>query len=181
MRSMALWIGLATALPLMAQTASSSQTDLTAPPLLNNLSASPDDSNLVQAAKRTVLYRRAVYSKGPVWHIDDSMVGHSLLHQGASAGNSAGLPGSYGNDYTQGTTSAATISTATGANRADLEKRREHLQQEMARMVDENDQPYGGDVSEDEVNQRLNTLPLQIQTIDQRLQQSSQQSSPPPQ
>jgi hypothetical protein len=170
---MALWVGLAAAMPLVAQTSSPAE-DRSAPALTHDLTINAGDSRLVAAAKRAVIYRRAMNSKGPVWRIDDTMVRRVLVGQTAASrdgygGNSSAETGGY---------SAQTISTGGGPNYGELRQVREGLQQKMERMASESLEVYGGDVSEDEANKNMNTLPNQINAVDHVLQQAPPQTLP---
>lgn len=171
MRTTAVCIGLAlVALPLAAQTQSSIDPERLQPALTRDLTVSSTDSALVQAAKKTVLYRRAVVAAGPVWHIDDSMVGHPLRLAGASA--STGVPQEPVN-Y-----SAQTFSSEHGVSPEQLSQTKQNLKTELARMVEEHDQPYAGDVPEDQVDQRLSTLPTQINAVDRQMKPPPSEQPP---
>lgn len=181
MRRMALFVGLAAvALPLLAQTSSTAPaTDRTAPALITDLTISPHDSRLVRAAKLAVASRRALAANGPVWHVDDSMVGHHLA--AASGGTGAHTGSSLKTGPAPGGTSSTTISTGiSGATPEQLMLKRQALKQEQARMSEEYDQPYAGDVPEDVSERRMTEIPGQIKAIDQKLQ-AAPPPPPPPQ
>lgn len=191
MRRMALLVvGLAAAAaPLLAQTppAPAAPTDsvsVTAPPLTQNVTPSPDDSRLVRAAKLAVARRRALLAGGTVWHVDDSMVGHKLdKPEPGNAVQPLGSGGASSKPATGG--SAQTMSTAApGPSKAALAQKKTALKQEQARMSEEADQPYAGDVPEGKAEQRLTEIPGQIKSIDQKMQpppSSATTSTNPPQ
>ena len=185
MRRMALFVGLvAAAFPLLAQTSSTTAAavDRTSPALLSDLTVSPNDSKLVRAAKLAVARRRALAAGSPVWHVDDSMVSHRMAASSPSStvplsarsiGPAPPAPG-YG--------SATTISTdSSGPSAAQLTERKQALQREQARMAEENDQPYAGDVPENVPERRLTEIPAQINAIDNKLQPMQPPTPPPPQ
>jgi hypothetical protein len=181
---MVLFVGLtAVALPLLAQTSSTAPaTDRTFPPLLTDLTISPNDSRLVRAAKRTVAERRAFMAtaNGPIWHVDDSMVSHNLTT--SSSGVAPLGSTSLGTKRPPpGYASSTTISTgSSGPSQTQLMQKKEALQQEQARMSDEYYQPYAGDVPEDVSEHRMTEIPAQINAIDRKLETMPPPPSPPP-
>lgn len=192
MRRMALLVvGLAAvASPLLAQTSpapaapATGTTSVTAPPLTQDVTPSPDDSRLVRAAKLAVARRRALLASGAVWHVDDSMVGHKIdKPEPGNAGQPLGSGGASSKPATGG--SAQTMSTAApGPSKAALAQKKAALKQEQARMGEEADQPYAGDVPEGKAEQRLTEIPGQIKSVDQKMQpppSSATTSTNPPQ
>jgi hypothetical protein len=144
---------------LLLSASASAQTAL----LVDNTSVLPGDSPLVAAAKRSLAARRGTLAAQNGWVIDDSMVRHRLLVDAAPAPplRTASTPGS--------TAPPSTFSSNDGtAARQQLQKQRTALQREMQILAEENDQPYGGDISEDRVVQRLTQIPAEVQAIERK-------------
>jgi hypothetical protein len=136
------------------------------PALTSNVAIGAGDSPLVRAAKIAVASRMGVPSRV----IDNSTVASATRTLTTTSVNVT-LP-TYGSTYGGGQQAAPgmppTYPTAR-PNRAELQKNLQQLNQENARMHDEADQPYGGDVSEDRVQQRIEQLPQEIQGTQQQL------------
>ncbi|HYM61285.1 MAG TPA: hypothetical protein VEZ11_10365 [Thermoanaerobaculia bacterium] len=164
-------IALALALPGVAQQSGSQETS---PALLHDSSERAEDSRLVRAAKRSLALRQKAGNGKSNWVVDDSMVRHTrpTILQTNFGGGGKDVPAS----------TAAPNQPATPAiDRAAVEKKLNEAKQEMRRMAAESDEPYGGDVSEDRVNQRLNQLPGEINTMNKQLQQAPPPQPPSPQ
>jgi hypothetical protein len=182
---LALYLGLAMALPLCAQTppASAPQqqpapqqgpaVDPYAPPLLTNVNEVAGDSRLVRAAKQTVAARRRM--TGKTWKIDDSMVGHQVaVAPGPKSGNVSG-PANRGGAYADSRSASTFSSAAPGASRSDLQAKKASLKNEQSRMSEETDQPYSGDVDQEKAEQRLTQVPAQINQVDKQLERKPPQ------
>ncbi len=135
------------------------------PPLTSTTVVQTNDSPLVMAAKKAVASR---HGSGRV--IDNNFVASSkgLLSIGGSTGSydvstdsmyPGGQPG----------VQLSTSPRPSGPDRATIQKKVDQLRQENARMRDEAEQPYGGDISEDRVQQRLEQIPGEIQNTQQQL------------
>jgi hypothetical protein len=178
----ALIVSTLVAVPLFGQQPAAQQNHVDSkerPALINDLSASPNDSPIVRAAKNTVAARRKSGGRSTAMVIDNSFLakarGYTLsgpqtvtkanaLPQGAAA-------------YSGPADVEAPAKPA--IDRAALEKRAAELKSEIARMGHEaNDEPYGGDVEEDGAQQRLATASTDLNTVNQTLQTPT---APPPQ
>lgn len=164
-------IALALAVPGVAQQSASQDAS---PALLHESSERPEDSRLVRAAKRSLALRQRAGAGKSTWVVDDSMVRHTqpAVSQSNFASGGKDVPSSK---------PAPNQPAAPAIDRAALEKKLSDAKQEMRRMAQESDEPYGGDVSEDRVNQRLNQLPGEINTMNKQLQQAPSSATPPPQ
>ncbi len=154
---------------LSGQEPSSPVPETETPQLIRTTLIQPGDSVLVQAAKRAVVARQS--GKNRI-NIDDRSTrgrGHIFQSTGpvapkldfASVG-SAPPP-------------ARPESSAEAINQQELQRKIDTLRQEQERMAAEAEEPYGGDVEEDRVDQRQAQIP---QEIDQ-LQRQQTPSRPP--
>jgi hypothetical protein len=145
----------------------------TVAPLIQDATVQPGDSPLVAAAKRALAARQRAVGSDSAWVIDDSMVRHFRIADAAAPPPS--LPPASAPTRAE---VPSTFSSYDGtAARQQQERERAALQREQQLMAEENDQPYGGGVSEDHVVERMTQIPKQIEAIDR---QAQQQPSPPP-
>jgi hypothetical protein len=138
------------------------------PELIRTVAIHSGDSPLVQAAKKAVAARQN--SKSRIKINDRTVRGAGHVSQGTGpAVVSMNLP------------PAPSYAPPPGADPADVARQKElaakieALKQEQERMAAEADEPYGGDVEEDRVDQRQSQIP---QEIDQ-LQRQQTPSRPP--
>lgn len=124
--------------------------------LIRDTTVRPDDSPLVAAAKRAVAARRSGAPQS-VWQITDSMVGHALA---VSAPSPALPPAAPRVSQAQMPSTFSSYDARPGQQAAEAKRR--SLQREQQQMAEEHDQPYGGDISEDRVVQRLSQIPTEI-------------------
>jgi hypothetical protein len=150
------------------------------PVLITDLSASPNDSPIVRAAKNTVAARRKSGGRSSGVVIDNTFLakarGYTL--SGPQAGSRSNALPETANAYT----GPADVETPAkpAIDRAALEKRAAELKNEVARMGHEaNDEPYGGEVEEDGAQQRLNTATTDLNTVNQTLQTPTAPPPPP--
>ena len=66
------------------------------------------------------------------------------------------------------------------ADRAAIQQKIQGLNMERARMAEQADQPYAGDISEDRVDQRLSQIPNEINQAQRQLQTPSAPPTPRP-
>jgi len=129
------------------------------PPLITDVSMHENESPLVAAAKKTVAARLRNAGRASGVVIDNAYL-HSTSGHVSEAYSSAPLP-----TYAGPNGQPSTPPPARTAPREVLQKR-DALQREMNRMQNEALEPYGGEIEEDRVQQRVNTIPGQINTID---------------
>ncbi len=152
-------------LPLVAQEAAR-------PSLVSDVGIRPDDSPLVRAVKIAVASRLATPSRT----IDNATVGSSrVIFTTTSA--TVEIPTSR-SMYPGGQPGAipAPPPIAAQPDRAALEKRARELKAENERMHAEAEEPYGGDISEDQVDQRMQQIPRDIDQVQPQLNPTPQAS-----
>jgi hypothetical protein len=137
------------------------------PLLIPTVALSPGDSALVRTAKLSVAARH-----GAIAVINDETIAHSNGRGVVSFASgtlepirSASAPPALNN-------APAGPASAPSQDRSKVVERQKALADEHARMREEAEQPYGGVVEEDKVNQRLNQIPQE--------QQQLQPQPPPP-
>ena len=160
-------IALAVALPLVAA-------DGVKPPLVPDFKVNSNDSELVRAAKTAVANRMGSTAKV----IDATALANT--HGVLSYGSSSYQPpsSSSGSIYPGNAANTASPQTyAPTVDRAATQKKIDQLNHEQGRMAFEAEQPYGGDVSEDRVTQRMTQIPQEQKTLQQQL---NQPAAPPP-
>jgi hypothetical protein len=155
-------IAFALALPGAAQ---QSPSPYPAPALVHDFYERPDDSRLVRAAKRSLALRQKGTGRSSGWVVNDAMVRH--LH----VDNAPSAPQQAAGEVPANAASAA----QPPVNRPALEKKLQDAREEMARMAQESNETYAGDIEEDKINQRLTQLPNEIETLNKQLQ-----PAPPP-
>ncbi len=173
MRSLVLASIALAAAPLMAQ----DNTTTARPALISDLNIRANDSQLVAAAKRTVAHRQGV--SGQRWVVDDTYLRNATGRVSQSSGtalgaNTIGASGGPSAGAASYTAPAVPDPAAAAAKKVDT------LKNEQARMHDESLQPYGGDVNEDRVTQRLTQIPGEIQKAQQPAGTTQPQQSYPP-
>lgn len=142
------------AIPCLAQTADSSASH-TLPVLLSTTAAAPGDSRLVLTAKATVAARLRIQVHATV--IDNNLVRSSggVISQSSHAAIATPT-------FSTSTAPSASRPQADPALAREVQQKREHLQNEQRAMREENEQPYGGGIPEDRVEQRLTEIPQEL-------------------
>jgi hypothetical protein len=135
------------------------------PALITDLTVRDSDSKLVRAAKMAVAARTGAVQGG--WAIDDRFVSHVPHALGVGYGAAPA--------YSSGQQTQLPV-PSTGPTPAQVQKQVQALRQEQGRMAEEMEQPYGGEVSEDRAQQRMEQIPGEIKGL-----QRSLPSAPPPQ
>jgi hypothetical protein len=75
---------------------------------------------------------------------------------------------------------AVSAATQDPVDRQAIAKKLQDARQEMSRMAQESDEPYGGDISEDRVQQRMTQLPGEIDSLNKQLNPPPPSSPPSP-
>jgi hypothetical protein len=141
------------------------------PALLSSTVPAPQDSRLVLAAKRTVAARMRG-SRGTTVVIDNLFVQRSHGSISTSSGSTPG-PASIGSPSDApavgGPASSTAMKVRTGTAASGLDavaeaRRQRALTDEQNRMRVESEQPYGDNVDEDRVTQRLTQIPGEMAT-----------------
>jgi|GEM_PF-4240674 len=154
-------IALLWALPGAAQ-----ETPSPTPALLHDFAERPDDSPLVRAAKRSLALRQTRRSSG--WVVNDAMVRHRHVDYAPAQQQAAEVP------------AVSATPQPPAVDRQAVERKLQNARQEMLRMAQESDEPYGGDISEDRAQQRLTQLPGEIDTLNKQLHPAPPSYPPPP-
>jgi hypothetical protein len=137
------------------------------PALLHDFAERPGDSPLVRAAKQSLALRRNGRSSG--WVVNDTMVRH-LHGEYVPATSQRAAP----------EVPAVSAATQDPVDRQAIARKIQAARQEMLRMAQESDEPYGGDISEDRVQQRMSQLPGEIDTLNKQLNPPPPPSPPSP-
>jgi hypothetical protein len=152
---------LAVALSAAAQPTSTPQR----PALVSDTTVRADDSPLVRAAKIAVASRLGgsividyVYMRRTTGHISEA-TGPALM------------PVNVGGAKTAAEHSSTFAAQSQPVDRAAVQQKIEALRQEQQRMHAETDEPYGGDVNEDQAERRMSEIPKEINKL---------QNPPPP-
>ena len=141
------------------------------PALISDLTAREHDSPLVRAAKNAVASRQRMAVHSPVI-IDNAYLRRSRVTLTTSS-SAAALPPA-GASYIQPQQPMGTATPALSpADRAAVQQQIQQLTMERARMAEQADQPYAGDISEDRVDQRLSQIPNEINQAQRQLQTPS--------
>jgi hypothetical protein len=147
------------------------------PALISDLTAREHDSALVRAAKNAVASRQRMAAHSPVI-IDNAYLRRSHVTLTTSS-SSAALP-TPGPSYIQPQSITNAPPALSPTDRAALQQKIQQLNMERARMAEQADQPYAGDISEDRVDQRLSQIPMEINQAQRQLQTPAAPPTPRP-
>lgn len=133
------------------------------PMLIPDATIRETDSALVKAAKMTLANR---LRNGNAMHIE---VAASAKPQGrlSAPSNGGGASGDYhtlAQDTSRKHSQSVADRPSEGPSAEATAAYQRNLQQQMGAAAAENDQPYGGDSSEDRTQQQLSTIPGQMQS-----------------
>jgi hypothetical protein len=142
------------------------------PALTKTVAIDPNDSPMVRAAKKAVASRVNPAQRRVVSLNSTNTRGRFAIATGPAEGPK--VP-----PMSPATTPAAQPSTSQqeAAQRTEaVQKQLKKLETEQSRMAAEMDEPYGGDLDEDQVEKRM----YELQAQQQKLQQTTAPTPPPP-
>jgi hypothetical protein len=136
------------------------------PALISDVTARDNDSRLVRAAKNAVASRQLMAAHSSV--VIDNLYLRRSRATLTTTSHSAALP-TGGVTYVQPQPVTNAPPTLSPSDRAALQQKVQQLNMERARMAEQADQPYAGDISEDRVDQRLSQIPNEINQAQRQL------------
>ena len=142
------------------------------PALTKTVTVDPNDSPMVRAAKRAVASRVSPAQRRVVSLNSTNTRGRFAIATGPVAGPKVPPPSPASTPAVQPSPSQQEAAKRTAAVQKQLKK----LETEQNRMATEMDEPYGGDLDEDQVEKRM----YELQAAQQKLQQTTAQTPPPP-
>ncbi len=141
--------------------AATAASETAAPPLIRTVAADPSDSPLVRAAKRAVASRQNPANRRLVTVASAGGTGRGRVSQGTGPTEGPNLPPLETPAPAPVRKSSAEQQQAAAAREQQVKDRLRQLENEQQRMGAELDEPYGGDVDEDEVDRRMNAIEIE--------------------
>jgi hypothetical protein len=142
-------------------------TDATVPPLTKTVAVDPNDSPMVRAAKRAVASRVPATQRRVITLNSTTSRGHFAESTGASEGPHV-LPLSPPGWATPIKPAPPTPAQEEAAkNAVAVQQKLKKLEAEQQRMAAEAEEPYGGDVGEDEAEARAAALAAEREKLEQ--------------
>lgn len=148
--------------------------DATIPPLTKTVAVDPNDSPMVRAAKRAVASRVSVGQHRVVSITSTSTRGRYAESTGPAEGPHAKPQATGWTTPVQKPQPSESERVAAAKYAAEIKQKLKKVQAEQGQMANEMDEPYGGDIDEDQAEQRL----AQAAAEQKKLEQSAQK---PPQ
>jgi hypothetical protein len=127
------------------------------PSLISSVAVQPLDSVLVRAAKRAVASRKPLSQRRLV------SVTSTRGRYSESTGTQGALPSPLADRSSEPPPPPSRSAVAAAERERAVQEKLQQLSLEQQRMAAEAEEPYGGDVSEDQVDQRLNQIPQEQQ------------------
>jgi hypothetical protein len=147
----------------------------TVPPLTKTVAVDPNDSPMVRAAKRAVASRVPATQRRVITLNSTGTHGRFAESSGATEGPKV-LPLSSDGWVTPIKPPPPTIAQQEAAkNAAAVQQKLRQLEAEQQRMAAEADEPYGGDVSEDEAEARAAALAAEREKLEQAARKPPQE------
>ena len=144
------------------------------PALTKTVTIDPNDSPMVRAAKKAVASRVNPAQRRVISLNSTNTRGRFAIATGPAEGPKVPPP-----SPTASTPAAAQPSSSqqdAAKRTAAVQKQLKKLETEQSRMAAEMDEPYGGDLEEDQVEKRM----YELQAAQQKLQQTTAPTPPPP-
>jgi hypothetical protein len=151
--------------------------DDTAPALIKTVVDDPNDSPMVRAAKRAVASRLRNPSQRRVVSLTTSSTttrGRFAVSTGPAEGPK--VPPMPSDAKPLKTPPVSTAQEAAAIQKAQVQEQLKRLETEQSRLAAEMDEPYGGDLEEDQVAKRMNEVEMEHQ----KLQQTTAPTPTPP-
>ena len=142
------------------------------PALTKTVTIDPNDSPMVRAAKKAVASRVNPAQRRVVSLNSTNTRGRFAIATGPVEGPKVPPPSPAATTAAQPSPSQQEAAKRTAAVQKQLKK----LETEQNRMAAEMDEPYGGDLEEDQVEKRM----YELQAAQQKLQQTTAPTPPPP-
>jgi hypothetical protein len=155
-----------------AQSASAPPAEST-PALTKTVIIDPNDSPMVRAAKKAVASRVSPAQRRVVSLNSTKTRGRFAVATGPTEGPKVPPPSP---PATPAVRPSASQQEAAAKQKAAVRKQLEKLEAEQQMLAAEMDEPYGGDIEEDQVEQRLYETQQELQ----KLQQTTAPNPPPP-
>jgi hypothetical protein len=156
-------------------TATTAKPDDTAPALIKTVVDDPNDSPMVRAAKRAVASRLRNPSQRRVVSLTTTSTrGRFSVSTGPAEGPR--LPPVPSDAKPVKTPLVTNAQEAAALQKAQVQEKLKRLETEQAMLAAETEEPYGGDIEEDQVDKRMS----EIQAEQQKLQQTTAPTPPPP-
>jgi hypothetical protein len=155
-----------------AQSASAPPVESTTPPLTKTVTIDPNDSPMVRAAKKAVASRVNPAQRRVVSLNSTNTRGRFSVATGPVQGPKVPPLSPASTPAVQPSASQQEAARRTAA----VQKQVKKLETEQKRLAAEMDEPYGGDLDEDQVEQRM----YEVQAEREKLQQTTAPTPPPP-
>jgi hypothetical protein len=157
-----------------AKTEPAPPADATVPPLTKTVTVDANDSPMVRAAKNAVASRVSAGQRRVVSITSTSTRGRYAESTGPSEGPHVKPQTTGWTTPVQKPQPSESEKAAAAKYAADLQQKLKKVQIEQGRMANEMDEPYGGDIDEDQAEQRLTQATAEQKKLEQSAQKPPQ-------
>jgi hypothetical protein len=148
--------------------------DATVPPLTKTVAVDPNDSPMVRAAKKAVASRVSAGQRRVISITSTNTRGRYAESTGPSEGPHVKPQTTGWTTPIQKPQPSESEKAAAAKYAADIQRQLKKVQAEQGRMANEMDEPYGGDIDEDQAEQRLTQAAAEQQKLEQSAQKPPQ-------